>query len=202
MSGPRVEHSWLGGDGNFDFYDVKGLIEILMERQGWAISFDKSDDTGLHPSRQAAIVVKENGVKTILGVIGELHPVVAGRFELEDTVCMFEIDLTTLAAFGRSSVMYQAVPRFPSMIRDIALVVDTEVAHGRIIEIIKSYPLITEVKLFDVYSGKQVDAGKKSLAYRLVFQSAESTLTDDQVNRVQKKLLSRLEQELGATLRG
>ncbi len=201
MSGPRVERSWQGDGGQFDFWDVKGLIESLAEHLGTAVGFEKSDDAGLHPTRQAAIVVNEDTRELKLGVIGELHPKVAAAFEIEETVGLFEIDVTALLPCAKVHEMYRTVPRFPAIIRDIALVVDAGISHRQILDIIKVFSLVSEVRLFDVYSGKQVAEGKKSLAYRLVYQSDKHTLTDEEVNRVQEQLLKRLNQELGATLR-
>ena len=202
MSGLRIEKSWLGGDGTFDFYDVKGVIEGLFSQLGITISFEGSDDHGLHPSRQAAIVVKDNGMTVRLGVIGELHPSVADAFEIGETTCLFEININPLLSFATGEKSYSPVPRFPSTNRDLALVVDADVSHLSILEIIRSFSLISEVKLFDVYSGKQVDPGKKSLAYRLVYQSPTHTLTDEEVNKVEAQILKRLTDKLGATLRG
>ncbi len=202
MSGPRVEKSWLGRDGSFDFYDVKGVIEGLLEHLDVTVSFEKSSDEGLHPARQAAIVIEEKDMKVKLGVIGELHPRVADAFEVDSPVCLFEINVSTLLPFAVSHEMFRAIPRFPSTIRDLALVVDADITHQKILDIIQSFSLISEVILFDVYSGRQVDAGKKSLAYRLVYQSPTHTLTDEEVNKVQEQILKRLTGELGATLRG
>jgi phenylalanyl-tRNA synthetase beta chain len=83
----------------------------------------------------------------------------------------------------------------------MALVVDTEIAHQKVVDIIRSFPLVVEVAIFDVYSGEQVPQGKKSLAYRLTFQSPTHTLTDKEVNKVQAQILQKLSAELGATLR-
>ena len=141
----------------------------------------------------------EKGEKVTLGVIGEVHPKVSDRFEISGTVCLFEIEMDGLLAAGQ--VMYRQIPRYPSTVRDIALVVDNGVTHRQITDIIKGFPLVSEAILFDVYSGKQVAAGKKSLAYRLVYQSAEHTLTDEEVNKVQEQILVKLMKELGATLR-
>ena len=202
MSGPRVEKSWLGSGGAFDFYDVKGVVEGLLDHLDVAVSFEKSNDEGLHPARQAAIVIEDKDMKVKLGVIGKLHPRVADAFELVGPVCLFEINVSALLPFAASHEMFQSIPRFPSIIRDLALAVDADVTHQRILEIIKSFSLISEVILFDVYAGKQVAAGKKSLAYRLVYQSPTHTLTDEEVNKVQEQILKRLTGELGATLRG
>ena len=97
--------------------------------------------------------------------------------------------------------MFQPILRFPSTVRVLALVVDAEISHQKVQDIISGFPLVSEVTLFDVYSGKQVAAGKKSLAYRVVYQSPAHTLTDEEVNKVQQQILKKLSRELGATLR-
>jgi phenylalanyl-tRNA synthetase beta chain len=202
MSGPRVERSWLSSNGSFDFYDVKGVIEGLLGCLGIEARFENSRDEGLHPARQAAIAIIDNGLKVKLGVIGELHPRVADAFEITETVCLFEINVTSTLPFATGHKMFLPIPRFPGIIRDLALVVDAEVTHQSVLDIIQSFSLISEVALFDVYSGRQVATGKKSLAYRLVYQSPTHTLTDEEVNKVQGQILKRLTAELGATLRG
>jgi len=97
--------------------------------------------------------------------------------------------------------MFQTVPRFPDMVRDMALIVSTSVTHQGMLDIITDFPLVTQVALFDVYTGDQLPRGKKSLAYRVTFQSLDHTLTDEEVNKVQQRILSRLSAELEATLR-
>ncbi len=202
ISGSRVERSWLGGDGSFDFYDVKGVVEGLFNHLGLAVDFEKSSDKGLHPVRQAAIVLQlKDGPKVNIGVFGEVHPKVADAFEIAGPVCLFEINVTALLPFAVSHKMFQPIPRFPSTVRDMALVVDIGITNQKILDIIKGFSLISEAVLFDVYSGKQVAADKKSLAYRLVYQSPTHTLTDEEVNKVQEQILNRLMKELGATLR-
>ncbi|OGN95944.1 MAG: phenylalanine--tRNA ligase subunit beta [Chloroflexi bacterium RBG_13_51_18] len=201
MNGRRVEQSWLGGESNYDFQDVKGVTEGLFRYLGIEVSFENSSDEGLHPARQAAVTAQKNGKKIKLGVIGEVHPKVADAFEIEGTVCVFEISLRALLPLAAHVKMYKPIPRFPSIVRDMALVIDADITNQRILDIIKSFSLIREVELFDVYAGKQVAAGKKSLAYRLVYQSSDHTLTDEEVNKVQEQVLARLTKELGATLR-
>jgi phenylalanyl-tRNA synthetase beta chain len=202
MSGSRVEKSWLGGDGQFDFYDIKGVVEGLFSHLDMVVSFEQSSDEGLHPARQAAIVLTgKDGRKVKPGVIGELHPKVADAFEIAGPVGLFEINVTELLPFASSYKMFRPIPRFPSIIRDIALVVDAGITNRQILDIIKGFSLISEVVLFDLYSGKQVVVGKKSLAYRLVYQSPSHTLTDEEVNKVQEQVLARLAKDLGATLR-
>jgi phenylalanyl-tRNA synthetase beta chain len=161
-----------------------------------------SEDTGLHPARQAAIVIKEKGKKPVtIGVIGEVHPKVAAAFELTGTVCLFEVELAAVLPYASADKVYKQLPRFPSIVRDLALVVDAGVPNQKILDIMKSFPLIADVKLFDVYTGNQVGAGKKSLAYTLTYQLPDKTLTDDTVNKVQEQVLKKLATETGAVLR-
>jgi phenylalanyl-tRNA synthetase beta chain len=136
-----------------------------------------------------------------LGVVGELHPKVAEAFEVSGAVYLFEINLTALLPYTIGHKVFQPIPRFPAVVRDIALVVNAKVSHGQVVDIIKGFPLVQKVALFDVYSGKQVPAGKKSLAYRLTFQSSSHTLTDEEANKVQQQILVKLSSELGASLR-
>jgi phenylalanyl-tRNA synthetase beta chain len=200
MNGSRIEKSWLGGEGNYDFYDVKGVVEGFLLSLGIKITCEASSDPGLHPARQAAIVLAGKGKKAAIGVIGEVHPKVADAFEIAGTVCLFEIELAgLLTTVGQP--MYQPIPRFPSIARDMALVVDAGVTNQQILDIIKGFSLVTNVVLFDVYAGKQVTPGKKSLAYSLEYQSPDQTLTDETVNKVQEQILKRLTEKLGAALR-
>jgi len=201
MSGTRVEKSWLGKNGLFDFYDAKGVVEGLLCHLGVAANFKKGSDEGLHPARQAAIVIEDNSLSIRLGTVGELHPKVADAFEISEPVCIFEINATALLPFTTGHKMFQPIPRFPGIVRDLALIADAETAHQGVHDIIQSFPLVSEVTIFDVYSGEQVAPGKKSLAYRVVYQSPTHTLTDEDVNKVQQQILERLAKELGATLR-
>jgi len=197
LSGFRWEKSWHGGDELFDFYDAKGMVEGLLSHLGIEASFEESKDESLHPAKQAAIVAGGNK----LGVVGELHPKVSLAFEIPDAVYLFEINLTALLPHTLEHKMFQPISLFPTIVRDIALVVDAGVTHQRVKDIIEGFPLVKQVAIFDVYSGEQVPPGKKSLAYSITFQSPTHTLTDEEVNRVQQQILDKLSGELGATLR-
>ena len=197
LTGLRLEKSWRGEDELFDFYDAKGIVEGLLNELGVEASFGKSEDETLHSGKQAAIVVAGNK----LGVIGELHPKVLEAFAISGAVYLFEIDMTALLSLTAGHKRFQPIPRFPSVVRDFALVVDAKIAHQRVLDIINSFPLVKQVTLFDVYSGEQVPPGKKSLAYSITFQSPNHTLTDEEVNKVQQQILDKLSSELGATLR-
>ena len=196
--GPRFEPSWRGGNEALDFYDAKGIVEGLFGQLGIEAVFEAGSDESLHPFKQAAVVV---GGKR-LGVVGGLHPKVADAFEITEEVYLFEVDLTALLPLTLEHKMFQPISRFPAVVRDMALVVDTSVTNAQIQAIMRGFSLVTDIALFDLYSGEQLPAGKKSLAYRISYQSPEHTLTDDEVNKVQQQILNKLSKQLGATLRG
>ncbi len=198
MAGPRFEPSWRGGNEALDFYDAKGIVEGLFGQLGIEVSFEAGSDEDLHPFKQAAIIVEGKR----LGVVGQLHPKVADAFEISVEVYLFEIDLTALLPFTIKHKMFQPISRFPAVVRDMALVVNTDVTNAQVQKVVCGFPLVTEVSLFDLYSGEQLPTGKKSLAYRISYQSPKHTLTDDEVNKVQKQILDKLAKDLGATLRG
>ena len=198
MCGSRNEPSWLGDGGESDFFDAKGVVETLLARLGMAVRFESIDDPALHPGRCAAITASGE----LLGVVGQLQPAMAEAFELgRFPVYLFEFDLEKLLALIPGQRRYQPLPRFPAVMRDLALVVDVSLPHERIEQILKISPLVSRVTLFDLYSGEQVPAGKKSLAYHLIYQSPEHTLTDAEVDQAQQRLLEELRFELGVTLR-
>jgi phenylalanyl-tRNA synthetase beta chain len=197
LSGPATEKSWLGGNELPDFFEAKGVVESLFTKLDIEASFEESSDHSLHPTKQAAVVVGDSRI----GVVGELHPEVLEKFEITESVYLFEIDLIALVPFVTGYRMFQPIPRFPAVVRDMALVVDVTITHQKIKDIIKSFTLVEKIVLFDVYSGEQVPLGKKSLAYRVTFQSLKHTLTDNEVDKVQQQILNRLTKELGATLR-
>jgi phenylalanyl-tRNA synthetase beta chain len=198
LTGPRFEQSWRGGDESLDFFDAKGVVEGLFGHLGVEADFKPGSDESLHPAKQAAIVIEGKR----LGVVGELHPKVLDAFELSGKVYLFEIELTALLPFAIAHKLFQPISRFPAIVRDMALVVDAGIAHRQVVDIITGFPLVTAVSLFDLYSGGKLPAGKKSLAYRITFQSPTHTLTDEEVNKVQKQILDKLSKQLGAVLRG
>ena len=197
LSGLRTELSWQADKGPLDFFDAKGAVENLLNQLGLEASFDVSDDEILFPGRGADIIVEDEEI----GIVGEVHPKVAQAFELSNTICLIEIDLEKLLAQITGIKEYQPIPRFPAVTRDIALVVDEQMSYRTVENIIQSFPLVTQITLFDLYRGKQISKGKKSFAIRIIYQSPRHTLTDEEVDQIQERMLARLHQELGATLR-
>ncbi|UCD21940.1 MAG: phenylalanine--tRNA ligase subunit beta [Chloroflexota bacterium] len=197
LSGPRTELSWQTENEPLDFFDAKGIVEGILSQLGLKANFDIGDDEILFPGRGADIIVDDEKV----GTVGEVHPSVAQAFELSDIACLMEIDLVRLSSMFIWTKEYQSILRFPRVTRDIALVVDEQVAYQTVENIIRSFALARKVTLFDLYRGKQIEEGKKSFAIRIVYQSASRTLTDEEVDQTQEQMLTRLRQELGTTLR-
>jgi phenylalanyl-tRNA synthetase beta chain len=196
VGGQRNERWWQGDSGPFDFTDARGIADGLLNQLGIKARYELAADETLHPLYQASILVQGQQI----GLVGELHPAVAGHFELSGNVYLLELNLPVLLPLiGQRT--YTPVPKFPATIRDIALVVDIKVTHQQIVDIVKAVSLVTDVKLFDVYVGEQVPAGKKSLAYRITYQSPNRTLTDEEVKKVQQQILKRLTSDVGAVLR-
>ena len=199
LSGPRFPTSWLPPGGNMDFFDGKGVLETVFGQIGADIEYDPSQDPIMHPGKTARLV---RGNRTV-GMIGEVHPRLLERFDLDESpVAMFEIDLESLHEAAPGGVgHYTGASRFPDSARDLALVVDAGVTSAEIQSVIQRHKLVGHSSAFDVYTGRGVPAGKKSIAYRIVFQSSTATLTAEQVDRAQGDILRQLQRELGAELR-
>ena len=197
LMGARRPPSWQERGEKADFFDAKGVAQELLARLGVESSLAPSQDPALHPARQGKLLVGGEEV----GVLGEVHPSLAREWELEVPAFVLELDLEKLVPLLTRRRPYQPLPRFPAVTRDLALVVEERVPAGRVLEVLRSHPLVAGAALFDVYTGKPIPSGKKSLAYHLVFQSPSKTLTDEEVDQALGSLLERLKQELGATLR-
>ncbi len=198
LSGPRVAHSWLGDSGLLDFYDAKGVVESLLSRLGIGPMFEPLNQDGLYPGRAARIMVGQKPV----GVVGEVHPGVAEKFDLlPQPVAIFELEIGKLLDCAGLRGRYRPISRFPRSVRDIALLVDVKVPATSVVDVIRGFPLVTRVTLFDLYMGEQVPPGKKSLALRIAYQSPDHTLTEEELESVEQGILTRLSEELGAALR-
>lgn len=188
---------WQSKQKAVDFYFVKGVVEALLGRFGVQADFVPGEDPTLNPAQSADIMAG----KVKLGVIGEVHPKVRGNFDLTDAAYIFELDVDKLLPLATKKLVYQAASRYPGITRDIALIVDSDVTYDKIINIVKAFGLVSEVKLFDLYAGEQIPAGKKSMAFRLTYLASDHTLKDEEVDAVQKHILKKLSADLGANLR-
>jgi phenylalanyl-tRNA synthetase beta chain len=181
-----------------DYYDAKGLLEETFERAGAAVSFSTGEEYALLRGRTAALTAAGERA----GVLGQVHPAVASQFEIDSPVFLFELDVARLLPVVEARVQHRPQSRFPAVIQDLALLVDASVPAARVTEAIAGSALVADVKLFDVYEGGSLPEGKRSLAYQVHFQSLEKTLTDAEVADARRRIVRRLEHELGAELRG
>ncbi|MDE0317035.1 MAG: phenylalanine--tRNA ligase subunit beta [Candidatus Poribacteria bacterium] len=183
-----------------DFFDIKGVVEGTLEVCGITdYTFNKTDDLTFHPGRNAEVLLE--GAR--IGIFGEAHPTVLESYELPYKAYLFELDLEALANAADFSKRFEPIPIYPSVLRDLAIVVNEDMQSDVPIALIYSTggELVESVRLFDVYVGDQVPEGKKSLAYTITYHSATETLTDKAVNDLHDKVVKRLHEELGAELR-
>ncbi len=202
LTGSREAESWQTTDRTpMDFWDLKGIIETLVERLRLSnVHYKPSNHPTCHPGRAADLIVGEQ----CIGTFGELHPHVRRAFELpEKPVCIAEFDLEALLAATAEAHRYQPISRFPAVYEDIAVVVEEAIAADRVEAVIwkGGGDLLREVRLFDIYRGEQIGPGRKSMAYRLVYQADDRTLTDHEAAQVRSNIIGALERELGARLR-
>ncbi len=203
MTGPREPESWKGGDtGVMDFYDLKGVIESVLDvLHIHNVRYETSDHPAYYPGRAARLIVGDR----MAGTFGELHPLVREAFDLPaQPVVVAELDYELLAERARLMYRVNDVLRYPAVTEDLALIVNhdvpAEAVRAAIVE--SGGELLKQVSLFDLYKGEQVGSGRKSLAYRLTYQASNRTLTDAEVARVREGIVEHLRGKLGAVLRG
>ncbi len=191
---------WQGEKKEVDFYVLKGVLEALFEALGVTdqIGYRQAELENMHPGRTAEVLL--NG--EVIGFAGQVHPTVQKELDLKDTY-VFELSFKKIAEAEVEPVSYESIPRFPSITRDIALVVDKKTVAGDLAEIIRDAggALLREVHVFDLYEGEHMEAGKKSLAYTLKYFDPERTLTDEEVTKAHEKVLNAVEEKAGAVLR-
>lgn len=191
----------IGMYGDCDYLELKGVVENITEGLGIKnVKYEReSENVSYHPGKTAKIVVARNNA----GTLGEVHLDVCENYGLDVPCFVAELDLDVLYENADMDKKYKALPKFPAVTRDIALLVDDSLLVQEIDETIKKAGgnLVEKVELFDIYKGKQIPEGKKSIAYAIWYRDESKTLTDKDVNKVHEKILKSLEYKLGATLR-
>lgn len=200
-TGLRYSESWSFPEEGIDFYDIKGSLENLFEGLNiMDFNFLSTPDTPyLHPGKSSIIMVDN----TEIGTVGEVHSAVLDGYELSNNVYIFELDFDLMIKHTFDNKKIKPLSKYPLIHRDIALIVDESVQFKDIYNAINtlSNKLVDNIQVFDVYRGKSVGHGKKSLAYRIKYQSYERTLTDKEVNNIHEKLVSDLVEKVGARIR-
>lgn len=196
------EFSWDHKPREVDFYDLKGVIENLLDQLGIKkYHFQPENHPIFHSGRCSRILVDEPPV--FLGIMGEIHPDVREAYEFKTRVYLFEIDFETLRGLVSELKTYSPLPKYPAVKRDIAIVVPKNVSAQRVKEVIifSGGDILEGIHLFDVYQQQPIPPGYRSLAYTLIFRSPEKTLTDQEVDAQQKQIIEALSQQLGAEIR-
>jgi phenylalanyl-tRNA synthetase beta chain len=201
LTGPRSLSGWQKSDiQSMDFYDLKGIINSIMEGLHTTINIEPFEHPTFHPGKCARMMVSEKQV----GVFGELHPLVHEHYDFApNPVLAADINMDLLISLVPDRYDIQPVSAYPPVLEDLAFIVDEEIPAGRVAEMIKQGGgrLVTQSSLFDIYRSEQIGIGKKSLAYSVTYQSSEKTLTDNDVAQLRQRIIRRLDQEFGARLR-
>lgn len=184
----------LGMYGDGDFYDMKGVIEEILDKIGMQEleEYDSnSNKTFLHPGRQANIIYKDS----VIGFLGEVHPETAKIYGISTRVYIAVLDMSELVKFATFDRKYKGIAKFPAVTRDLSMVVPKEIQAASIEKTIRQRggKILESISLFDIYEGEQIQEGFKSMAYSMVFRSNEKTLEEQEISAAMKKILNGLE---------
>jgi phenylalanyl-tRNA synthetase beta chain len=203
LTGRRNSAFWSGDDrdAKFDVHDLKGLLEEFLEQFGLrGVTFTRRADSTPLFLESATIAL---GGKLVLGEAGQLLPALAKKYDLRDGVLLAELNLDLLLARRNPAKSFKSLPQFPTIRRDVAMIVPEATTHEAVLQTVRqTKPANLEsVELFDVFRGKHVPAGQKSLAYAFTYRSPEKTLTDAEVNAAHTKIVDAFKAQLSASLR-
>lgn len=200
ITGRRQVVGWNQDNSAVDFYDAKGIVEELLTQLSVSrYTVEVGEHYAMHPGKTA--VFKKG--REVLAMVGEVHPQVLDALSISKKTYIFELDVEVLMKYAAESVHYQALPKYPAISRDLAMLVADDISAGDIEKIIMKNAgnLLVDLRLFDLYNGEQIEKGQKSLAFSLQFQSNTKTLTDAEVDPYYNAVLKKLEDTFSAKLR-
>lgn len=200
IMGRRNAVGWSQSRDEVDFYDMKGIVEELLKQISISkYTVEQGEHYAMHPGKTA--VFKKG--REVIASVGEVHPAVASAFGIPKKMYIFETDIETLMKYTAKNFHYEHLPKYPAITRDLAMLVDDTVAAGDVEQVIEKNggKHFREVTLFDVYTGKQIAEGKKSLAFTVRFQSDERTLTDEEADTGLNNIISAISSKFKAELR-
>ncbi|UJF34459.1 phenylalanine--tRNA ligase subunit beta [Paenibacillus hexagrammi] len=203
MTGKRSASHWGQKAEHVDFFDLKGIFERLTGYLGIeGIEFAAAAPEGFHPGRTAELYINTAAGRTLIGRAGQLHPALQQQRDLDDTYVL-EVEMEPLIAASSHTIAYKLLPRYPSVGRDLAVVVDAGAPVGHMQQTIRAAAgeLLESISVFDIYTGDRLGAGKKSVAFALIFRHGDRTLLDEEVTELHGKIVQALEQEFSAELR-
>jgi phenylalanyl-tRNA synthetase beta chain len=202
LTGQRDPVFWSGPDreAKWDIYDLKGIVEEFLEQFGMrGMTYSRRPDSTTLFLESATIQLG----KFQVGQLGQLLPPLARQYDLRDAVLLAELNLDVLLARRNTSKVFKPIPALPAVRRDVAMIVPEPTTHDAVLQVVKQAKPgnLESVELFDVFRGKNVPAGQKSLAYGFTYRSAERNLTDAEVNAAHEKLVEQFKKALNATIR-
>ncbi|WP_058307153.1 phenylalanine--tRNA ligase subunit beta [Gracilibacillus massiliensis] len=199
LTGEWLTHPWQQEKKSVDFFVVKGILEALFDSLNVEVTFTQAKVDGMHPGRTASLYIGDRAI----GFAGQIHPQVQKEYDLKDTF-VFDIDFDYILEVHENQPSFAAVPRYPSVTRDIALVVDETVQAGALQATIAEAggKLVKDIQVFDVYQGEHLTEGKKSIAFSLFYQDPARTLTDEEVEASYQAILAAVADQHQAELRG
>ena len=197
MSGKKSSDNWKEKFDNLTFYDLKGLVQDLLSDFSQPNSYSLCNVDFLHPGMSSAISFE----KKTIGFLGSIHPVVLNKVGVKDDLFIFSFELDKL--IFESSKSFEEYSKFPSSTRDLAFVFDKEVNADEIKEVIQNSAgeFYKDLEIFDIYEGERIDAGKKSIALSISWQSSSKTLLDGDIDTAVEKIVNSIKKELDGTLR-
>jgi phenylalanyl-tRNA synthetase beta chain len=201
MVGPRQPRHWSASDGTFDFFDVKGVVDALCAAFRVPVTYAPGRHPSLHPGRTADVCLGDKQ----LGVLGQLHPTIAERFDLGmSAVLVAELDFDMLVQARQPLLTIQTPSRYPRAERDISFFIDEKTPHADLEAAIREAAggLLESVELFDVFRGGAVPAGRQSLAFSLRYRAPDHTLEEDEVSAAHARVEKALQSRFGAEVRG
>ncbi len=185
-------------DNTLDFYYLKDVVMSILAKHKINPEIRRSEFAALHPGISADIYVGDK----LLARLGKVNPKVIANYNLPENTYVAEIYIQNMLDLKVSEIKYKELPKYPAVERDIALVVDSKVLSSDLIKVMKNTSdLVEDVKLFDVYQGKQIAEGKKSLAYQIILRDLNKTLTEDEITKVITEILTNLNKEFEAEIR-
>lgn len=198
LTGTWSEQAWQQEKKEVDFYVVKGIVEGLFDFLQIPVTYSQTKVTDMHPGRCAVVKVAD---KTV-GFIGQLHPTLQKQLDLKETY-VFDLNLEEVFAAYDAVPSFTAIPKYPSIARDIAFILDKNVHAGDVKKVIEEVgaPLVNRVDIFDLYQGDNLEEGKKSIAYSLLYQHPEKTLKDEEVEESYQKIIAAVNEKFNAYVR-